>query len=160
MAFILGLSMIQNCDVAVLVVDGAQPLPEEDEALLSKALEGRPFVVALNKADLPWQLDASSLAAHWPQAAVVLSCSCQSGEGVFSVLQGALLASGAQQHEASLITNARHAACLERAPAGADAGIGSLPSRTACRYRRRGRPAGVESAGRNHRQNGIGRGYR
>lgn len=114
----LGLSMIQNCDVAVLVVDGAQPLPEEDEALLSKALEGRPFVVALNKADFPWQLDVSSLAAHWPKAAAVLSCSCQSGEGIFSVLQAALLASGAQQHEASLITNARHAACLERAQQG------------------------------------------
>ena len=95
-----------------------QPLPEEDEALLSKALEGRPFVVALNKADLPWQLDVSSLAAHWPKAAAVLSCSCQSGEGIFSVLQAALLASGAQQHEASLITNARHAACLERAQQG------------------------------------------
>lgn len=113
----LGLSMIRHCDVAVLVVDGTQPLPEED-ALLSQALAGRPFVVALNKTDLPQQLSLACLSAQWPQAAAVLGCSCQSGEGVPAVLQAALQASGAQQGEASLITNARHAACLERARQG------------------------------------------
>lgn len=127
---------------------------------MSKALEGRPFVVALNKADLPWQLDVSSLAAHWPKAAAVLSCSCQSGEGIFSVLQAALLASGAQQHEASLITNARHAACLERAQQGLTQALeayqAGLPADIAAEDAR----ASAESAGRNHGQNGIGRGYR
>ena len=114
----LGLSMIQGCDVSVLVVDGSQPLTKDDESLLYQALKGRPFIVALNKADLPQQVQLSALADRWPDAAAVLPCSCENGEGVLAVLQAALQASGVQQNEASLITNARHAACLERAQHG------------------------------------------
>lgn len=110
----LGLSMLQRCDVAILVLDGSQPLPQE-ESLLRQALEDHPFVVAVNKHDLPQQAVPEDIRRAWPKAQDVLPCCCRTGEGVKAVLQAALQAAGAQHSEQSLITNARHAACLQRA---------------------------------------------
>ena len=113
----LGLSMLQRCDVAILVLDGSQPLPQE-ESLLRQALEDHPFVVAVNKHDLPQQVVPEDIRRAWPKAQDVLPCCCRTGEGVKAVLQAALQAAGAQHSEQSLITNARHAACLQRAQRG------------------------------------------
>lgn len=113
----LGLSLVQGCDVAVLVVDGAQPLGAE-EATLAQALCERPFVVAVNKNDLPQQAAIDQVRVRWPKAAAVLPCSCETGQGVEAVLRCALEAAGAQHAEQTLITNARHAACLQRAERG------------------------------------------
>lgn len=113
----LGLSMLQRCDVAILVLDGSQPLPHE-ESLLRQALEDHPFVVAVNKHDLPQQAVPEDIRRAWPKAQDVLPCCCRTGEGVKAVLQAALQAAGAQHSEQSLITNARHAACLQRAQRG------------------------------------------
>lgn len=113
----LGLSMLQRCDVAILVLDGSQPLPQE-ESLLRQALEDHPFVVAVNKHDLPQQAVPEDIRRAWPKAQDVLPCCCRTGEGVKAVLQAALQAAGAQHSEQSLITNARHAACLQRAQRG------------------------------------------
>lgn len=113
----LGLSMLQRCDVAILVLDGSQPLPQE-ESLLRQALEDHPFVVAVNKHDLPQQVVPEDIRRAWPKAQDVLPCCCRTGEGVKAVLQTALQAAGAQHSEQSLITNARHAACLQRAKRG------------------------------------------
>ena len=113
----LGLSMLQRCDVAILVLDGSQPLPQE-ESLLRQALEDHPFVVAVNKHDLPQQAVPEDIRRAWPKAQDVLPCCCRTGEGVKAVLQAALQAAGAQHSEQSLITNARHAACLQRAKRG------------------------------------------
>lgn len=114
----LGLSMVQGCDTAILVVDSSQPLPEEDETLLAQTLAERPFVIALNKTDLPQHFQLAQIQARWPKALAVLPCCCQTGEGVSSVLQAALQAAGVQHAEQSMITNARHAACLQRAETG------------------------------------------
>ena len=113
----LGLSMLHRCDVAILVLDGSQPLVQE-EALLNQALEDHPFVVAVNKHDLPQQAALEEIRQKWPMAQAVLPCCCRTGEGVKAVLQSALQAAGAQHSEQSLITNARHAACLQRAKRG------------------------------------------
>lgn len=118
----LGLSLVQGCDVAVLVVDGAQSLGQE-EATLSQALSSRPFVVAVNKNDLPQQATLDQVRARWPQAAAVLPCSCTGGQGVEAVLRYALKAAGVQHAEQTLITNARHAACLQRAEQGLSAAL-------------------------------------
>ena len=113
----LGLSMLHRCDVAILVLDGSQPLVQE-EALLNQALEDHPFIVAVNKHDLPQQAALEEIRQKWPMAQAVLPCCCRTGEGVKAVLQAALQAAGAQHSEQSLITNARHAVCLQRAQRG------------------------------------------
>lgn len=71
------LATIQRADLVVVLLDGSQPLQDEDRQLLSLPTKRR--VVVVNKSDLPL-----SHAESWPMDAV--SISAVRGEGVSSLL--------------------------------------------------------------------------
>ena len=93
---------VLHADLLLLVLDGSEPLTEEDERLL-KETEGRVRIVVSNKSDLGVQSRAE------------LSISCKSGEGLEPLLDRIVELAAPTAQEEVFLTNERHLSALERA---------------------------------------------
>ncbi len=106
-----------DADLLIVVVDGSEYQPDEDQLVLAEVSDVR-HIVALNKSDLPNFSAATfdrKLGAHQNCSAVV-SVSAKSDAGLES-LRAAILepfANGNARTEGLLITNARHHDLLVR----------------------------------------------
>jgi tRNA modification GTPase len=100
-----------DADLLVLVIDGSCSLQEEDQQILEAARE-HPFVVAINKTDLPQATDGNNL-----NGAQVVHVSALTDEGI-PQLTAAILEPFSSLDSASvglLITDSRHHDLLIRA---------------------------------------------
>jgi tRNA modification GTPase len=77
------IGMIARMDGAVLVLDGSASLEGLDIARLLSLVEGKPYLVVLNKSDLPLHCDGSALEVDQP----CLSLSATTGEGLDSLVE-------------------------------------------------------------------------
>ena len=105
---------VADADVVVVVVDGSQPLSEDDEAIFAEVLEAR-HLVALNKSDLENFGAASPNSSTRSLKSVAVSA--KTGAGL-EELQRAILGpfnTGGGPDEGFLITSARHFDLLRRA---------------------------------------------
>jgi len=104
---------LERADLALLVVDGSQPLSEADHNIA--ALIGRkPALLAVNKGDLP----KVELPGSFMPSAARSSVSALTGEGVEALEEAILeLVLGGQvsSTDTPLVSNPRHQAALERA---------------------------------------------
>lgn len=109
----------RTADCVVVVIDGAETMRESDRELIA-ATEGRPRVIAVNKADLPRADEAL------PGARVDVSA--HTGEGLPSLRAAIVEALGAREQltDAPSVTNARHLALLEEARAAVLRGAEAL----------------------------------
>ena len=104
---------IEAADLALLVVDGSEPLRSEDY-ILADALRNRPVLVVVNKADLPQTADCANILPE----AVHVCVSALTGTGLAdleqalarSVLGGEVLVS-----DVPVVSNPRHKEALSRA---------------------------------------------
>lgn len=111
-----------TADLLLLVLDGSEPLLEQDEAVQNEVRKlsagGRPTILVLNKSDLPQRLNAAEVAARWPGAPVVQTCTLtQDGlEGLEDQIRALALAGQAVRtsQEETLVTNTRHRDALRR----------------------------------------------
>ena len=110
---------IENAGVAVVLMDGAAPLSEEDEQAIRLAKQSQASMIAvLSKADLPQAAgvfqQAQELAGQQP-----LRISAKTGEGIPALLDRIYqqAVGSARLSEGVLITNARHAHALRMAQA-------------------------------------------
>ena len=98
---------LADADRLILVLDGSEEVTEEDLRLLS-AIEGRDFLLAVNKIDLPQRLRPGSI-----RAAAMETCrvSARTGEGMealkAAVLKSFRLEQGLESED-SFLTNVRH----------------------------------------------------
>jgi tRNA modification GTPase len=103
---------IDQADLVLLVLDGAQPLQPEDRRLLAE-LSGPHTVVVLNKQDLGTTVEAADLPPNLPAVGV----SALTGEGLdgleSAIVQQALGGVGVSGADV-LVTNVRHQEALER----------------------------------------------
>ncbi len=102
---------VENADMILLVLDGSQPLTEEDQAILDLCCDKENTIVLLNKADLGCKIIPSDL----PFMYVIQICA-QTGDGldqladlVDTLFEGELPCDG------SLLTNARQFDACRRA---------------------------------------------
>ena len=107
-----------DADLLVIVVDGSQPLTEEDQVVLSDAV-GKRHVVAVNKSDLPG-FSAAQLAEKIPAAegqGPAIPVSALTADGVLQLREEMLkpFVNGNGATEGLMITNARHHDLLLRA---------------------------------------------
>ena len=109
----LGSAHLETADMALFIVDGSEPL-NEDDAMTASLLSDMPFIAALNKNDLPQVVTEQDVRALCPQAVDVKSLSAQSGEGVEALLDACLDALTLDFEQGDCITNARHADALIR----------------------------------------------
>jgi len=103
---------IADADLLVVVIDGSCSLEEEDIEVLKEASE-HPFIVAINKMDLP---QVPSVDKHFNGAKVV-HLSALTDEGISELTAGILEPLGSLDSEGGgfLITDSRHHDLLSRA---------------------------------------------
>ena len=120
---------LAEAELALLVLDGSQPLTEEDEAAMDQAGRAPRVLCLVNKSDKSLALDLEALRARFPRLAVV---SALTGEGLEELerMVAGLLPSGGGEAAGELLSNARQAdaarralAAVERAADALDAGI-------------------------------------
>jgi tRNA modification GTPase len=105
------LAAILTADIVLIVLDGSQPLTEEDRRVLGQARE-KTAVAVINKADLPRRMYRLA----WPEKQV--SVSCRTGEGLDELRREVLgkMQEGAVPPRAhAWAVNERHREELERA---------------------------------------------
>jgi len=102
-----------GAELALLVLDGSQPMTEEDRAALAAAALAPRRLVLVNKRDLPRRLVLEELAGE-----TVLSVSARTGEGL-AELEAAVadLFPAGEAPEGQLLTNDRQVEAAERAAA-------------------------------------------
>lgn len=104
-------SAIERADVILWLLDGSQPL-REDDIHISERIDPKKTVIVINKADLPQRLDPSDLPGTIKNR---VSISAQKGHGLAklnrAILESAL--GGAAPRPGGLITNLRHRKVLE-----------------------------------------------
>ena len=105
------LEAVESADLALLVLDGSQPLTPEDFRAMDAAQAARHTICILGKADLPQAVDPAQL--HFDH---ILSLSAKTGQGIDALepMVAALFSSDAPC-DGSLLTNARHVSAITRA---------------------------------------------
>ncbi len=109
---------METADLVLAVADGSQPLTREDRDLLEGlAAQGTPWILIVNKADLP---AAPAPRLVWGQGqrppAAVLSLSALTGEGLAGLEEAvAALFPAGNTPPGSILTNARQEAAVRRA---------------------------------------------
>ena len=103
----------KRASLAVLVLDGSRPLTAEDEEAMALAEAAPHLIVAVNKSDLPRQLDVGALADRFDN---VLSVSAKTGEGMAALCEAISEQFPAgTETQGELLTNARQADAVGRA---------------------------------------------
>jgi tRNA modification GTPase len=120
---------IVESDLVIVVLDGSQPLTQEDEQVLLE-VEDSLHLIALNKCDLE-SFSRRYLDALNPEARKAIDISARTGAGL-DLLRDAILEpfAAAELHETGLlITDARHFDLLKRAKDELDASRALLEQR-------------------------------
>lgn len=107
---------LERADLVLLVLNGAEPLVEEDEQLL-KAAAHKEMIVLINKSDLPQQIDMDrvrSLVGTSP----VIETSMKTEEGIQALersIAGLFYAGFVEADDPTYISNVRHIELLHQA---------------------------------------------
>jgi tRNA modification GTPase len=110
---------LNQADLALVVLDGSQPLTPADADVLALAGE-KPALLVINKSDLPMQLDLGALPAGGRRVAV----SARTGAGLLDLEEAMLdmiLGGQVMASDEVLVSNPRHKAALARADAAIEA---------------------------------------
>lgn len=103
-------------DLVFLLLDGSQPLQEDDHRLLEKA-GSRHTVVIINKRDLGERVSEAEIREDLPQARI-LRTSMKSEKDIAKIediIEELVYRDGVVQQNSTVVTNARHADLLRRA---------------------------------------------
>ncbi len=118
------LAAIESADIALVVLDGSQPLTAEDRRVLDQVKE-KPSIAIINKADLPRAME--ELAS--PETQVALSCKSGAGLGdLRHVLSGTIRQGGIAAREHPWAINKRHQTALMQAKESLDRALASVKS--------------------------------
>ena len=109
-------AVLEDAQLALVVLDGSQKLTEEDESLL-ESLNGRQKLILVNKADLPMEVDLNALKRKYGDENVLV-LSVKTGEGMEAVaqwLQHFVYGEGSDSELGSVTQNARQENLLRKA---------------------------------------------
>lgn len=104
----------ERADLVLCVFDASQALTEEDLRVCALA-KGKCAVAAVNKTDLPMQVDLDVLTASFGENLVSISAKEKQGMDALSACIRRVLAVQTIPCDGSVITNARHAAAVRTA---------------------------------------------
>jgi tRNA modification GTPase len=109
---------IEDADLALWLIDGAEPLREEDLAIAQR-LQAVYHLTLLNKADLPAQTSVAQVAERTNDSSTALAISALRGDGLerleAKILDCIIGKRDGVAPEGVLIANARHVELLKRA---------------------------------------------
>lgn len=107
---------LEDAQLALVVLDGSQPLSGEDRELL-RSLKDRKKLILVNKSDLPQMLDTEGLQREYDRSDVIV-LSVKTGEGMEQVeqwLREFVYGEGSDSESSSMTQNARQQDLLEKA---------------------------------------------
>ena len=114
----------EQADYIILVLDGSQPLQEEDEQLLAE-IRGRKSLVLINKEDLGGRISPEDLKEILP-GADVLTTSMAMGSGITEVedrIEELVYGGQLHQENSVLVTSVRHGELLRQAAEDLERGL-------------------------------------
>ena len=121
------LNAINNADFIIALMDGSEPLKEDDFQLM-ELISGKKAVVVINKSDLPAKLSLEAIAEKGRE---YLCLSALSGEGIEtlkSLIFHSNLRNWNEEREGVVVTNIRHKTALDKASSSLGMAIGLLAS--------------------------------
>jgi tRNA modification GTPase len=121
------LNAINNADFIIALMDGSEPLKEDDFQLM-ELIRGKKAVIVINKSDLPAKL---SLDAISEKGREYLCLSALSGKGIEtlkSLIFHSNLRNWNEEREGVVVTNIRHKTALDKASSSLGMAIGLLSS--------------------------------
>lgn len=107
----------EEADLALILLDGSQPLSEVDRVLLSRP-EAAQALLVINKCDLPRMLPKEALqrASSTNAGVIDISAKMQMGlDALREAIRNRLTPERLESRDSVLVTNLRHAAALDRA---------------------------------------------
>ena len=107
---------LSQADVAIVVVDGSEPLTREDIEIIERC-KAKKFFIVINKADLPHVLDGKELAGLYPDVMPPIWISAKHGEGIPALKDAihSLVLNGADcGHTLTVVSNIRHKMAIEK----------------------------------------------
>lgn len=107
---------LEDAQLALVVLDGSQPLSGEDRELL-RSLKDRKKLILVNKSDLPQMLDTEGLQREYGSSDVIV-LSVKTGEGMEQVeqwLREFVYGEGSDSESSSMTQNTRQQDLLEKA---------------------------------------------
>lgn len=117
---------LEEAELALLVLDGAAPLTEEDGAAMAAVQAAPQTICVVNKSDLPLALDLEELRSRFSHLCVVSAASGAGLEGLEAEVAACFPQKEGAQGE--ILTNARQAEAVRRALAALEDGAASLSS--------------------------------
>ncbi len=108
---------VAEADVVLWLMDGSQPLNEEDDAVFGKVASKR-YVTLINKADLPQEISSREVRARYGGNTPILGISVLNPndiENLRNYLTETFLRSPLDMGQSQIIPNLRHKDCLEHA---------------------------------------------
>jgi tRNA modification GTPase len=108
--------ILEEAELAVVVLDGSESLHSEDSDIL-EAVKEKPYVIIVNKSDLPQALDLAALQADFGAENIMqLSARTSAGVDDFIIwLKKYVYGAGGQLEEGIYVQNARHEYLLKQA---------------------------------------------
>jgi tRNA modification GTPase len=107
------LAAAEEADLVFIVLDGSQPLNDQDRAAIDAA-RGRTAVILVNKSDLPLGMDVDALEAAFLYVFRVSALHATGLEQLEPLLRR-LYGTGQLSSDGQILTNGRHAEAVERA---------------------------------------------
>ncbi|MBR2047046.1 MAG: tRNA uridine-5-carboxymethylaminomethyl(34) synthesis GTPase MnmE [Oscillospiraceae bacterium] len=113
---------VESADLAIVVIDGSQPLTKEDEEVIDLCMDRENVICLLNKSDLPQAVEPGDL----PFMTIIDFCA-KTGEGL-DLLQDSveLMFEGETPCDGSILTNARQYDAIRRAGEAIDSALRGL----------------------------------
>jgi tRNA modification GTPase len=126
---------LARAELVLAVLDGNEPLGDEDRRLLDLA-RGKEAILVVNKSDLPPRLEPLQLKGLTEGNRIVWTSATASAglEELRDAIRDAVLKQGLEPSEGVLITHLRHRGALERAQASLDQVLLSVERRMAAEF--------------------------
>jgi tRNA modification GTPase len=126
---------LARAELVLAVLDGSEPLGEEDRRLLDRA-RGKAAILVVNKSDLPPRLEPLQLKGLTEENRIVWTSAtaCAGLEELRDAIRDAVLKQGLEPSEGLLITHLRHRGALERAQASLEQVLLSVERRMAAEF--------------------------
>ncbi|MCQ2546352.1 MAG: tRNA uridine-5-carboxymethylaminomethyl(34) synthesis GTPase MnmE [Clostridia bacterium] len=105
-----------SADFIIFIVDGSEPLTEEDEEIMSY-LEGRKSLVLINKQDIGNRVNSRDLADRLPNSDIIETALIR-GEGISEIedkIEELVYGGQVSQSESVMVNNVRHIDLLRKA---------------------------------------------
>ena len=112
-----------RADFIIQVLDGSEEMRAEDEQLLSE-LGDKPYLIVINKSDLPQKIDEEEILRILPGAEVI-GISVTEGSGIEEIedrIEALVYGGKLHQKDSLLVSNVRHLELLRQAQADLDRG--------------------------------------